>query len=142
MFNIFSIKGRLNRKGYILSFLVLTLFWLAISYLLMQLLPPVKEESFFLSRLVADFLALLSFTPIMLKRAHDISLPGYVLVLFWLAVPLSIRNVVYFSEYFNIQLPAFSWFSTLLTIAVVLLTVILFTYKSYSKDNKWGKLVN
>ncbi len=140
MLSIFSTRGRLNRKGFFLSFLALTLFWLAVSYLLMQLFPPAKGESFYLTRLVADFLALLSFTPIMLKRLHDISLPGYVLVLFWLAVPLSIRNIVYFNEYLKIEVSAFSWLSTLLTLAAILLTVILFTYKSYSKDNKWGEV--
>ena len=140
MANIFSVKGRLKRKGYFNTFIGVSIFWVAVSYLLMNWLPPAKGEAFFISRFLLDILALLSVTPIMLRRAHDISLPSYVLIIFWLAIPFSVRNIVYLKQYFKIEVDLTHWLIIALYLAGLFLMLMLFLYKSYSKDNKWGKI--
>lgn len=142
MAHIFSLKGRLKRKGYFIAFLSLSLFWIVISYLLTFLLPLKISEGYFFSKFALDVVALLSFTPIMLRRAHDISLPSYVLIIFWLSILFSIRNIIYLDQYHDIEIKLNHWLYTTLVIATLLLILILFSYRSYSKDNKWGKFSN
>ena len=139
MASIFSTKGRLKRKSYFLIFIGLSVLWLIINSFLMLWLPPTEGHTFFLSRLLVDFLALISFTPIMLRRIHDIHLPGYILIIFWLAIPFSIRNIVYLNQYFKAEIDPSLWLLATLTLVALFLTLILFFYRSYSKDNKWGK---
>ncbi len=139
MNQIFSIKGRLKRRAYLLSFLGLCLFWLLISYLLILWLPLKVGESYYFAKFALDVIALLSFTPIMLKRAHDISLPGHVLIVYWLSIFFSVRNIIYLEQYHDIAISLNHWLYTVLVIVTILLTFILFFYRSYSKDNKWGE---
>lgn len=139
--NIFSIKGRLKRKGYLIGFLVLSFLWFVLSYSLVQWLPLELGQNYFYYKFALDVLALASFTPIMLKRAHDISLPSYVLIVYWLSIVFSVRNIIYLEQYHNTTINLNHWLYTVLVIVTILLTIILFSYRSYPKDNKWGKYI-
>ena len=141
MINIFSIEGRMNRKDFFFTFLAITTFWLIVGYILSIWLPPTKGDAFFISRFLVEILGLLSVTPIMLRRLHDISLPGYVLIVLWLAIPFSLRNIVYLNQYFKTDFLVTSKISLILSVLGLILFVMLFLYKSFTKDNKWGKFI-
>ena len=139
MNNLFQCSGRSQRIEFILVFSALAIFWLFFAYILRNTfdLNP-SSDYFFEIKLIIDFVALASFTPIMLRRLHDINLPGYILILFWISVPFNIRNLVYFSNNFNIQLDPFSVPVMVLDFMILFILVMCIFYRSYSHSNHWG----
>ena len=139
MKNIFSIHGRASRKEFLIQFVLISVFWVGLSYLLRfaGILTP-DIDSYLLIKLIVEFITLMSFTPLMLRRIHDIHLPGYVLIVFWALIPFSIRNIIYWKQQFGIELNQNSWPVTILNIIGVILLLILFIYKGYSKEKRWG----
>ena len=140
MLEFFSPKGRVARKEYFLAFFAIGIFWVGLSYLFRNHFGAGPESKmFFPSKLILEVIALTSVMPIMLKRTHDIHLPGYVLLILWVAIPFSIRNTFHWKELFGIELDPFSWPVTIIHLLGLAVFLMLFLYKSYPRENKWGK---
>lgn len=137
--NIFSIHGRASRKEFILQYILISGFWFGLDYYLrfVGILTP-EKDSYLVIKLVLDCVALFSETPLMLRRIHDVHLPGYMLLIFWVLIPFSIRNINYLKHEFGFEINPNSWIMTMLNMLGMVLLVILFIYRSYSKENRWG----
>jgi len=139
MRNIFSLSGRASRQEYLLIFIALAIFWVGLGYLMINVFHFSSINPYFFEiRLLLDLLCISTFTPVMIKRLHDINLPSYLVIFYWVSAVLNIRNTIYFQEEFNFIVEPFSTPMIVLDIAVVIIVIMLFVYKSYPHSNKWG----
>jgi len=133
MINPFQLSGRYQRIEFIL------VFWFSFSILLRSVFNlNHKSYYFFEIKLIIDFIALASFTPVMFRRLHDINLPGYLLVLFWLGIPFNMRNLVYLNTKLDIELNPFSTPVVIMEFINLFLLIMLVFYRSYPHCNRWG----
>jgi uncharacterized membrane protein YhaH (DUF805 family) len=139
MKNIFSLSGRASRQEYFFIFIALALFWVGLGYLMINVFhfSPLTPY-FFEIRFIFDLLSIATFTPIMTRRLHDINLPGYLVIFYWVSALLNTRNTIYLQKEFNYFVDPYAIPIFVLDIAVLIIVIILFVYKSYPHSNKWS----
>lgn len=147
MRNIFSYKGRASRREFLIIFIVINVLWLGLGYFLSQLVDPVtNSDTYYLSKILFQVVSLMSVTPIMLQRIHDIHLPGYVLTVFYIAIPFSFSTLLYLRRTFKIESIDITWATSWPMLVLYGLNffvlIMLFFYKSYPDPNRWGSPKN
>lgn len=143
MHKVFSTKGRATRKEFLITFLIISTFWLGLGYLLQQLGTPVTNpDAYYLSKIIFQLVSLISVTPIMLRRIHDIHLSGYILTIFYITIPFSFSTLIYLQHSFNIELIDATWLASWPILIVYglyfFVLIMLFFYKSHPESNRWG----
>lgn len=140
---LFSTKGRATRREFLITFSIISIFWLGLLYLLQKQVNPVTNlDTYYLSKMTFQVVSLISVTPIMLRRIHDIHLPGYTLSIFYITIPFSFSNLIYLQHSFNLESIDVSWLTSWPILILYglhfFVLIILFFYKSYPEPNSWG----
>ena len=145
--SIFTIKGRLNRLGFIYSFLFIVLISLVIGYAFIKYYQFTGDTSlqFIIIKSISSIMVLAIWTPFIIRRLHDIGLSGWFSILFWVTAPFEDLNVAIAQIIARHPLDTLTSVTDIVKIVMSLVILLLFvipgTYwpNQYNNPNKTVK---
>jgi len=132
---------RISRGKYFGAALVMVAVATPLGYLLREILTtPEGVSPYYLEAIVAwGFFLLLVWTPIAVKRSHDIGLSGWWVLLLWLPFPLEFKSMLLINKYLGIELSGGVMLPAMfIGLAALAYTLVLFFMVSDQTENKWG----
>ncbi|MEW8073873.1 MAG: DUF805 domain-containing protein [Candidatus Thiodiazotropha sp.] len=133
-----SPNGRATRKEFLIGSVFIYAFWIIVGFLIIYVFDLASHAYYFELKLLIDIVALLSITPLMAQRLHDMNLPSVLVAIYWALIPLSIRNIIFWQHKYGVEVQLNNPWLTALYVAALLLIILMYLKPSYRKTNKWG----
>jgi len=136
----FTLQGRLNRLGFLYSFLFIVLISIVISYASIKYHQSTGDTSlqFIIIKSISSIMVLAIWTPFIVRRLHDIGLSGWFSVLFWVTAPFEDRNVAIAQIIARHPLDTLTSVSDIVKIIMSLVILLLFVTPGAYWPNKYN----
>ena len=123
---ILSIKGTIDRAGYLLVILTMFVLVLLSHSLATVLFPPTDNLSAFLWAIsITDTLLLVLTTPTIIKRLKAIRFPSFLVLLFWIALPFATKYTLILRDSVSLNINLMLTTTIITNLAAVWLLLVL-----------------
>lgn len=138
---LFSLKGRLNRTGFLYSLLILIVAVIALNLVLDLLLASQQLLSigYLVAQRLLKVLYLTAWTPFIVRRLHDIGLSGKWVIACWLSFLLDLRLLLLIEVISGIHIVAPVNLLMAFDIIVPAIALFLLLKPGEASVNRWGE---
>ena len=138
--NAFSMQVRLNRSGFLFSYVALAVLSFCFFYLNKWLLTEygIDGRTYLINKSIFGIILLVVWTPFVVKRLHDIGVSGWWVLVLYAANPFELRNILLVQMLSGLEIDAFSVPMMVLEALLLLFLLGLFFVPGKKGENKWG----
>ena len=139
--NLLSTQGRLNRIGFLHSFIFMLCMFIVLSIINREYIRQADDALtvYLYVKSLQSILLLALWTPSLIKRLHDIDIRGNRVWIAWAALLLDAHNLMLLNVHIAAVLEKFQLVFFLFYAVVLIFYLVLFLMPGSNGANYWGK---
>jgi uncharacterized membrane protein YhaH (DUF805 family) len=139
--NLLSAKGRLNRIGFLHSFIIMLCLFIVLSIINREYIRQADGALtiYLYIKSLQSILLLALWTPSIIKRLHDIDIKGNRVWIAWAALLLDAHNLMLLNIHLAAILEKYQLVFFIFYAVVLIFYLVLFLMPGSSGVNYWGK---
>ena len=139
--NLLSAKGRIDRVGFLHSFIFMLCLFILLSIFNREYIRQTDGALtiYLYVKSLQSLLLLALWTPSIIKRLHDMDMSGKLVCIAWAALLLDVHNLMLLNIHLAAILEKYQPVFLIFYAAVLIFYLLLFFMPGSNGDNNWGR---